>query len=256
MHDSRLKSHSIFALRIFPYISFLIFFPSHILCWAFLVFPFAVAFVSFFLYDLFTSVSHVISSNFIHLNCCHFCIAFRCSHCVLPVGLRTPGFSSPIFCCCCTGCPGVSLAPLAYPKAFYVHSRRVLSPNRHATIVDFRQFLSFSSVSVSLSVPSFFFFHIFYSVFVVVRRLFHVHVENTEVYLGNSALIKCAIPEYVRPYVRVASWHRGEEILLPELSDVGECSHIFTETHTHPHPHTYTQTDMAVWALVRVFICC
>ncbi|BFF92546.1 Down syndrome cell adhesion molecule-like protein Dscam2 [Drosophila madeirensis] len=54
----------------------------------------------------------------------------------------------------------------------------------------------------------------------VVRRQFHVHVENTEVYLGNSALIKCAIPEYVRPYVRVASWHRGEEILLPDLSDV------------------------------------
>jgi len=53
-------------------------------------------------------------------------------------------------------------------------------------------------------------------------------VENTEVYLGNSALIKCAIPEYVRPYVRVASWHRGEEILLPDLSDVGECCHILT----------------------------
>jgi len=62
----------------------------------------------------------------------------------------------------------------------------------------------------------------------VVRRQFHVHVENTEVYLGNSALIKCAIPEYVRPYVRVASWHRGEEILLPDLSDVGECCHILT----------------------------
>lgn len=62
----------------------------------------------------------------------------------------------------------------------------------------------------------------------MVRRQFHVHVENTEVYLGNSALIKCAIPEYVRPYVRVASWHRGEEILLPDLSDVGECCHILT----------------------------
>lgn len=64
----------------------------------------------------------------------------------------------------------------------------------------------------------------------MVRRQFHVHVENTEVYLGNSALIKCAIPEYVRPYVRVASWHRGEEILLPDLSDVGECCHILTTT--------------------------
>ena len=68
-----------------------------------------------------------------------------------------------------------------------------------------------------------FFFDFFLLFLVVVRRQFHVHVENTEVYLANSALIKCAIPEYVRPYVQVTSWHRGEEILLPELSDVGKC---------------------------------
>uniref|UniRef100_A0A1A9ZZV3 Down syndrome cell adhesion molecule n=2 Tax=Glossina TaxID=44049 RepID=A0A1A9ZZV3_GLOPL len=54
----------------------------------------------------------------------------------------------------------------------------------------------------------------------VVRRQFHVHVESTEVFLGNSALIKCAIPDYVRTYVKVASWQRGDEILLPDLSDV------------------------------------
>lgn len=67
----------------------------------------------------------------------------------------------------------------------------------------------------------FFMFFILF-IIVVVRRQFHVHVENTEVYLGNSALIKCAIPDYVRTYVKVASWQRGEEILLPDLSDVGE----------------------------------
>ncbi|XP_037943371.1 Down syndrome cell adhesion molecule-like protein Dscam2 [Teleopsis dalmanni] len=54
----------------------------------------------------------------------------------------------------------------------------------------------------------------------VVRRQYQVHVENSEVYLGNSALIKCAMPDYVRPYVKVTSWQRGEEILLPDLSDV------------------------------------
>ncbi|XP_051862940.1 cell adhesion molecule Dscam2 isoform X2 [Drosophila albomicans] len=54
----------------------------------------------------------------------------------------------------------------------------------------------------------------------VLRRQFHVHVEAAEVYLGNSALVKCVIPEFVRPYVRVISWHRGNEILLPESSEV------------------------------------
>ncbi|XP_073816744.1 Down syndrome cell adhesion molecule 3 isoform X3 [Musca autumnalis] len=54
----------------------------------------------------------------------------------------------------------------------------------------------------------------------VVRRQFHVHVENIEVFLGNSALIKCAIPDYVRAYVKVTSWQRGEEMLLPDVSDV------------------------------------
>uniref|UniRef100_A0A1I8N7N2 Uncharacterized protein n=1 Tax=Musca domestica TaxID=7370 RepID=A0A1I8N7N2_MUSDO len=54
----------------------------------------------------------------------------------------------------------------------------------------------------------------------VVRRQFHVHVENIEVFLGNSALIKCAIPDYVRAYVKVTTWQRGEEMLLPDVSDV------------------------------------
>lgn len=74
----------------------------------------------------------------------------------------------------------------------------------------------------------------------MLRRQFHVHVENTEVYLENSALIKCAIPEYVRPYVRVASWHRGEEILLPESADIGECCHNFSHADIHFHMSVLT----------------
>ncbi|XP_055923956.1 cell adhesion molecule Dscam2 isoform X1 [Eupeodes corollae] len=54
----------------------------------------------------------------------------------------------------------------------------------------------------------------------VVRRNFHIRVENTEAYLGNSALIKCTIPDYVRQYVKVTSWNRGDEVLLPDQSDV------------------------------------
>ncbi|KAH8408036.1 hypothetical protein KR222_011729 [Zaprionus bogoriensis] len=55
----------------------------------------------------------------------------------------------------------------------------------------------------------------------VVRRQFQVHVENTEVFIGNSALIKCVIPEYVQHYVRISTWHRGEETLLPDSLDAG-----------------------------------
>lgn len=65
----------------------------------------------------------------------------------------------------------------------------------------------------------------------MVRRQFHVHIGNTEVYIGNSAIIKCIIPEYVRSYVRITSWHRGEETLLPESSNVGKLSRIFFNEH-------------------------
>lgn len=185
----------------------------------FLVFP-LLPLVSFFLYDLFTSVSHVISSNFIH--------SFKLLpflHCIAQLLLScTLASTVALFSLVAVGFPGPRWAT---PKRFMFPVEEYVRPKRHATIVDFRQFLSFSSVSLFF-LP---WFCSLLAVFAVVRRLFHVHVENTEVYLGNSALIKCAIPEYVRPYVRVASWHRGEEILLPELSDVGECCHIFTETH-------------------------
>lgn len=40
--------------------------------------------------------------------------------------------------------------------------------------------------------------------------------------MGNVAFLKCFIPEHVRDYVKVVSWYRGDDILLPELADVGK----------------------------------
>lgn len=69
-------------------------------------------------------------------------------------------------------------------------------------------------------------FSSFVLVFLVLRRSFHIRVENTDAYLGNSALLKCHIPEYVRNYVIVSNWFREEEVLLPDVNDVGEYSLI------------------------------
>ncbi|KAL5284148.1 hypothetical protein ACFFRR_006432 [Megaselia abdita] len=55
----------------------------------------------------------------------------------------------------------------------------------------------------------------------VLRRSFHIRVENTDAFLANSAVLKCHIPEYVRNYVIVSNWFRGDEVLLPDVNDVG-----------------------------------
>ena len=39
--------------------------------------------------------------------------------------------------------------------------------------------------------------------------------------MGNSALLRCIVPEYVRQYVTVSTWYKGDEVLLPDLSDIG-----------------------------------
>lgn len=54
----------------------------------------------------------------------------------------------------------------------------------------------------------------------VVRKFYDIRVEGTDVYLGNVAFLRCFIPEYVREYVKVTSWYRDDEILLPELADI------------------------------------
>lgn len=58
--------------------------------------------------------------------------------------------------------------------------------------------------------------------FAVVRKPYDIQVEGKDVFIGNVAFLRCFVPEYVRDFVAVTSWYRGEEILLPELADVGK----------------------------------
>lgn len=58
--------------------------------------------------------------------------------------------------------------------------------------------------------------------FSVVRKPYEIRVDNKEVFMGNVAFLKCFIPEHVRDYVKVVSWYRGDDILLPELADIGK----------------------------------
>lgn len=58
----------------------------------------------------------------------------------------------------------------------------------------------------------------------VVRKFYDIRVEGKDVYLGNVAFLRCFIPEYVREYVKVTSWYRDDEILLPELADI--CTYL------------------------------
>ncbi|GAB0086059.1 hypothetical protein DMENIID0001_000430 [Sergentomyia squamirostris] len=55
----------------------------------------------------------------------------------------------------------------------------------------------------------------------VVRQEYDIRVDGKDVIIGNTAFLHCHIPEPVRDYVTVTSWYRGDEVLLPELSDVG-----------------------------------
>ncbi|XP_055715988.1 cell adhesion molecule Dscam2 isoform X2 [Phlebotomus papatasi] len=55
----------------------------------------------------------------------------------------------------------------------------------------------------------------------VARQQYDIRVDGKDVILGNTAFLHCHIPEHVRDYVSVTSWYRGDEVLLPEISDVG-----------------------------------
>lgn len=56
----------------------------------------------------------------------------------------------------------------------------------------------------------------------VVRQPYNVKIEGREVFLGNSAFLRCTISNHVQEFVKVISWHFGEEIMLQERSDIGE----------------------------------
>lgn len=55
----------------------------------------------------------------------------------------------------------------------------------------------------------------------VVKQNYDVQVFRTHVLLGNTAVLACVIPEFVRDYVAVSSWFKDDNILFPGRSDSG-----------------------------------
>lgn len=61
----------------------------------------------------------------------------------------------------------------------------------------------------------------------MVRKPYDIRVEGKDVAIGNVAFLRCFIPEHVREFVTVTSWSRGDEILLPEMADIGEFKFVY-----------------------------
>ena len=49
----------------------------------------------------------------------------------------------------------------------------------------------------------------------VVNQHYDVQVYHTHVLAGNTAVLSCAIPSFVKEYVTVTSWARDDSTLLP-----------------------------------------
>ncbi|XP_069687424.1 cell adhesion molecule Dscam1 isoform X3 [Periplaneta americana] len=55
----------------------------------------------------------------------------------------------------------------------------------------------------------------------VVRQNYEVQVYRAHVLLGNTAVLHCVIPAFVKDYVTVTSWFRDDTIILPARDDAG-----------------------------------
>ena len=54
------------------------------------------------------------------------------------------------------------------------------------------------------------------------RQNYEVQVYRAHVLLGNTAVLHCAIPAFVKDYVTVTSWFRDDTIILPARDDAGK----------------------------------
>ncbi|KAJ9576976.1 hypothetical protein L9F63_006413, partial [Diploptera punctata] len=52
-----------------------------------------------------------------------------------------------------------------------------------------------------------------------VRQNYEVQVYRAHVLLGNTAVLHCVIPAFVKDYVSVTSWFRDDTIILPARDD-------------------------------------
>lgn len=60
------------------------------------------------------------------------------------------------------------------------------------------------------------------SLLAVVRQHYEVQVYDEFVILGNTAVLRCHVPSFVREYVTVTAWVRGEGTRIHSDVDSGE----------------------------------
>ncbi|XP_049765530.1 Down syndrome cell adhesion molecule-like protein Dscam2 [Schistocerca cancellata] len=64
----------------------------------------------------------------------------------------------------------------------------------------------------------------------VVRQDYEVQVYRTHALLGNTAVLRCVIPPFVRDDVSVSSWFRDDTIILPGSHEAGGGRFVVTST--------------------------
>ena len=61
-----------------------------------------------------------------------------------------------------------------------------------------------------------------YAVISVVQQRYEVQVYDEFVISGNTAVLRCHIPSYVRDYVAVVTWEREDGVTITSNVAVGE----------------------------------
>jgi len=72
-------------------------------------------------------------------------------------------------------------------------------------------------------------------------------VRDAYVLAGNTGVLRCEIPAFVKEYVAVTSWLKDSAFNIYPSAESGECNYGLTEkyhvSHTHvKHTHTHTHT--------------
>lgn len=62
--------------------------------------------------------------------------------------------------------------------------------------------------------------------FSVIKQPYNVQVYGEYAIAGNTGHLKCQIPAFVREYVYVTAWLKGDTILATDRTSKGEHSHL------------------------------
>ena len=67
--------------------------------------------------------------------------------------------------------------------------------------------------------------------FLVVSQYYEVQVYDEFVISGNTAVLKCHVPSFVKDHVTVTSWQRGNgEVIVTNVED-GKISMLYNHTY-------------------------